>query len=59
MFNFHFRKGRGPAGGGARPSSRPIKKCVCPNCGQKIEIDTKQNCGDQVCPECGSKMNQE
>ena len=49
--------GRGRMGG---PSAAgPGGKCVCPDCGRKVDHVAGQPCYDHKCPKCGTAMTRE
>ena len=49
------RSGRGGRGRGLRGTCTP-KNCVCPSCGNTVEVEPGRPCNSVKCPKCGTPM---
>jgi hypothetical protein len=52
-------KGNGSGRMGGPFAAGPNGKCICPECGYKIEHVTGKPCNRQKCPKCGTQMRRE
>lgn len=50
---------REPRRKGGRKKAGPGGKCLCPECGHKVEHITGKPCFETKCPKCGALMTRE